>query len=104
MRFLTERQRETLKAVCDTIKPGQVSGKSAEESNGQPVDPFGYGAEELGVSDLIEKALYERDDEVSRQRLQLLLNLLDRRVFNVWLAGRWQRFAHMNLAHRTEVL
>ena len=103
MRFLTERQRETLRAVCDTIKPGQVC-ESAEKPHGQPVDAFGYGADELGISDLIEKALYERDDEASRLRLQLLLGLLDRRVFNGWLAGHWQRFARMNLAQRTAVL
>ena len=96
MRFLTNRQRQTLAALCDTIKPGA--------GNVPLPDPFGHSAVDLGVPDLIEKALYERDDDRVRRRLRLLLNALDRRLFNGWMSGNWCSFADLSLDCRTEVL
>ena len=147
MRFLTERQRRTLKAICDTIKPGECGRDDAprassvgtsssgccrvaspdprpnelssandcarrhdelsgrNENNSQDVkDPFSHSAAELGIADLVEKALYERDDDQARQRLGLLLNLLDRRFFNGVMSGNWRRFENMTLDQRTGTL
>lgn len=97
MLFLSKIQRETLRAVCDTIKSGVYM-------NGQPVDAFSLSATDIGVSALVERTLAEREDETSRESLKLLLNVLDRRAFNGWLAGHWKRFRDMDPRHRSDVM
>ena len=97
MSFLSKKQRETLRAVCNTIKPGVYV-------NDNPIDEFSLSATDLSVPTLIERALAEREDETSRENLQLLLNVLDRRAFNGWLSGCWKRFCDMSPRQREHVM
>ncbi len=109
MRFFSDRQRRTLRAVCDAIKPGEPSTEdcgavSGHDSPYDGKDPFCLSATDLRIADLVEKALYERDDNKTRTRLKLLLDLLDRRFFNAFLSGTWKRFEKMTLDERTASL
>jgi choline dehydrogenase-like flavoprotein len=97
MHFLNDDQRETLSAFCETIHPGFQAGPGGQS----PVSP---GARELRIAELVEKTLLDRDDRLEQQRLRRLLTLLDQRVVNGLLAGRWAPFAHLPLHHRTQVL
>ncbi len=66
-------------------------------------DPFALSATELGVSDLVERALLERD-KLTLSQLRFLLDLLDRSVVNGVLAGYWGPFHSLSLEQRTRIL
>jgi len=65
---------------------------------------LGHGARDFGLAALVEKALYERDDEVPRQRLKRLLRLLARPLFNGAVAGQWRAFADLSQCQREAVM
>ena len=96
MHQLNDNQHRTLRAFCDTIHPPR------EQRVGDN-DPFALSATELGVSDLVERALLERD-ELTLSQLRFLLDLLDRSVVNGVLAGYWGPFYSLSLQQRTRIL
>ena len=97
MRFLNDKEREVLRAFCDTIHP-----RVAQDA-GSPNSPFSRSVSDLGVMGLIEKALSEKDEH-SKDRLRLLLKALQRRVVNGMLAGHWAPFTQLSTDQRTDVL
>ena len=101
MRFLSEIQRRTLTAFCDTIHPpGSDDARHGDPTN---VDPFSLSASQLGVAEVVERALADRGEK-TREDVRRLLTLLDRRVVNGFLAGHWASFNNLTLPQRTEVL
>ena len=92
MRFLNDKEREVLHAFCDALYGRQ-------DAQG----PFRLRASELGVLDLMERALSEKD-QASKDRLKLVLRLLQRRVVNGMLAGHWAPFTQLSDQQRTDVL
>ena len=105
MHFLSDKQRKTLTAFCDTIHPPRQEDIPSAVGNRDPqnADPFTLSASELGISEYVERALSERDEK-SRDEVRLLLNLLDQRLINGILAGHWGSFESLTLDQRTEVL
>ncbi len=94
MRFLTDAERQTLTAFCDTIHPRQADEPSA---------PICQSASELGVIALVERALADRDEMVQRS-LRRLLRLLESPAINGMLAGHWSSFSRLTEPQRTDVL
>jgi long-chain-alcohol oxidase len=94
---LTPRERAVLEAVCETLVP----------SIPIPRDPgafFATGARQAGTVDRAVRLVGAVADPEARDRLRLLLHLLDNRVANLFLSGRFTRFTAMRPAAREAVL
>lgn len=94
MKFLSDRERDVLHAFCDTIHP-RITPASSDCVEGS--------ASDLGVTALVERAM-EMKNERSKERLRLLLRLLERRAVNGVLAGHWAPFTQLTVEQRTDVL
>ena len=88
MKFLSDKERDVLHAFCDTIHP-----RVAPPGGG---DSTAASASDLGVTALVEHAM-ETKSERSRERLRLLLRLLERRAVNGMLAGHWAPFTQLSV-------
>lgn len=94
---LTDRQRETLRAVCDTLLP------SIREAD----DPEGYyarGALDTGTPDRVERMLGMLANPHDLARLKLLLAVLDSPAANLAQGGGYRPFARMDPETREAVL
>ena len=94
MQFLSENERDVLVAFCDTIHP-----RLSDDRLGN-VSP---SASDMGVTALVERAMNMKNEH-AKERLRLLLRLLQRRAVNGVLAGHWAPFTKLTVEQRTDVL
>jgi long-chain-alcohol oxidase len=86
---LTDRQRRTLEAICDTICP---------EADGLP------SATDLGVPDALLEAVERNPREPERRQLAQLLSLWDTRAVTALGGGGLERFTRLPREARERVL
>ncbi len=98
MPFLTDRQRETLRMVCDTLVPKLLARPGEDEAL------FAFCAHDLHVPEQLEATVEQIADENGRRRLQSALGYLDSRLANGFMAGLWDKFCELSLDERTKVL
>lgn len=96
MGFLTERDRQQLRAVCDTLVPALDS---------EPPSPLmTLSARDLGLADQFEQAIEAVTSPDEQRQLVLFLRALGSPLVNGLLGGVWRPFDRMSLADRTELL
>src|SRR3954447_6581247 len=83
------RQRDALRAICDTFAPG---------GDGLP------SASEHGVLDAIEQAVAANPRKAERRQVAQLMGLWDTRVLTAIGGGGFQRFSELGQAQREDVL
>ncbi len=92
--ILSEKQKETLAAICETIQPPGTCGDSE-------FPPLGAG--DRRIATLFERSFAERGT-AAQKRLKYLLDLLDNRFLNGVIAGHWKPFAELAPEQQTEIL
>ncbi|MBI4307257.1 MAG: GMC family oxidoreductase N-terminal domain-containing protein [Chloroflexi bacterium] len=86
-RSLTRDELAALAAICDTVVPaGAVAG---------PAGFFQLRASDLGVPELIARAIAGLPDAAQHARFKHLLGLFENRLVNLLLAGRFRRFSDL---------
>ncbi len=98
MSFLSERERQTLTLIIDTLMP------SLPSTQGDDPALFEASAVALGVPDLALAGLEATTNPESQAELKTFLRALDSPVANGMLAGQWGRFAALDLDARAAVL
>src|SRR4051794_19904626 len=83
------RQRDALRAICDTFAPG---------GDGLP------SASEHGVLDAIEQAVAANPRKAERRQVAQLMGLWDTRVLTAIGGGGFERFSSLSQARREDVL
>src|SRR3954454_3329814 len=83
------RQRDALRAICDTFAPG---------GDGLP------SASEHGVLDAIEQAVASNPRAAERRQVAQLMGLWDTRVMTAIGGGGFERFSRPSQARREDVL
>src|SRR4051812_30803275 len=83
------RQRDALRAICDTFAPG---------GDGLP------SASEHGVLDAIEQAVASNPRKAERRQVAQLMGLWDTRVLTAIGGGGFERFSSLSQARREDVL
>jgi choline dehydrogenase-like flavoprotein len=91
---LSTRQRETLRAICDTFVPSlELPGAQRTPS-----------ASELGVPRAVEEAVDSAPRKADRQQTALLLSALNSRALTALGGGGLKHFAELPLEAREQVL
>ena len=85
----TPRQRDALRAICDTFAPG---------GDGLP------SASEHGVVEAIEQAVAANPRKAERRQVAQLMGLWDTRVMTAIGGGGFARFSALSQAQREDVL
>jgi choline dehydrogenase-like flavoprotein len=98
MTFLSDKQRQTLATICDTLVPELPAENS-------PADPIlTFAPVKLGLVERLEEA-YERITSADEKRdLRLLLNAFEVGIFNGITSGKWRAFSQLPLAEREALL
>jgi choline dehydrogenase-like flavoprotein len=96
MPFLSERERLTLRAVCQALVP-PVAGEA-------PSSVMGLGAQDLELARRFEEALEAVATPRELSQLRILLRLLSVPAINGFLEGQWRAFDQLSLAGQTRVL
>ncbi|MGB1285477.1 MAG: GMC family oxidoreductase N-terminal domain-containing protein [Aggregatilineales bacterium] len=94
MVFLSEKERETLTVICDTLVPA-VSDDS---------ELMKYNPSADGLIPRLEIMLEEVTSEEDQRDLKLLLNALNNRFFNGISTGKWASLNKMSLKDREDLL
>ena len=94
---LSPREHAVLAAVCETLVP---SIARADDPGGI----FATGAQQAGTIDRAERLIGSVPDPRDRDRLKLLLRMLDNRLVNLLFAGRFAPFTAMRPVAREAVL
>ena len=96
--FLSDTERETLAALCDTLIPALEA--SADE------DPrlMALSAAKTGLCTIVEQALAETLDDDGRTEVRQFLRMLEQPAFNGVTAGVWGMFGGLTLERRTSLL
>ena len=82
---LSTDERETLRLLADTIVP----------RTGDPVEPLGGSASDLGVDALIAQAIRDYQPPDVQRDFHLLLRTVESRLMNLVLTGRPARFRNL---------
>ncbi len=91
---LTPTQRATLRLLADTIVP----------RTGDPKEPLGGSASDLGVDVLMEQAIRDYQPEDVQNDFLTLVNAVESPLMNIVLAGRPVRFSRLSPEERTEYI
>ena len=94
MAFLTDSERATLAAICETFIPA-LPGDT-------PLDR--YSASDGNVAARMEDAFEATLSQAQRDEIQMLLRAFDVGAFNALFSGRWQAFRQMPLDKRESLL
>jgi long-chain-alcohol oxidase len=94
---LSERERGVLEAVCDTLVP-------SIPRTDDPGGFFAVGARQAGTIDRAARLIGNVPDPADRNRLKLLLRMLDNPVVNLLFAGKLAAFTALPAVDREAVL
>ncbi len=94
---LLPSERAVLAAVCETLVP-------SISRTDDPVGFFATGAQQAGTIDRAVRLVGSVPDPKDRDRLKLLLRMLDNRFVNLLFAGRFAPFTAMRPGAREAVL
>ncbi|HJQ19367.1 MAG TPA: GMC family oxidoreductase [Gemmatimonadaceae bacterium] len=83
---LTDRERRTIAAVCDTLLPAM------DPADGESPELFRLGASDIGVADALEQAIL-RLGARQRRELRLFLRLLESAPFMLLVTGKPRAFS-----------
>ena len=86
-RPFTPQELAALTAICDTLVPAVASSEAT--------DFFQLCASDLGVPDLMSKAIAALPDAAQRSQFKQLLGLFENRLLNLLLTRRFQRFSQL---------
>ncbi|MCC6897290.1 MAG: GMC family oxidoreductase N-terminal domain-containing protein [Anaerolineae bacterium] len=98
MPFLTPDQKHTLTLICETFVP------ALPPSDGDNAALFGLGAADVNLVDMVEENILAVTDSAARFQLQLILNLIESRLFNRLTVGISKPFSAMLPDERTALL
>lgn len=85
--YFTAQELDALAAICDTLVPAVASSTAP--------DFFRLRARDLGVPDLMSKAIAAVPDPAQRSGLRQLLGLFENRLVNLLLTRRFHRFSQL---------
>jgi choline dehydrogenase-like flavoprotein len=94
MAFLTDTERATLTAICDTLIPALEGDSPAMQ----------YSAADSNVAERVEEAFEATLSQEQRDEIQTLLKAFDVGAFNAMFSGRWQAFRKMPRHQRERLL
>jgi len=100
MGFLSENERQTLAAICDTLVPELRPGTADAES----AAIMAYSPARYGLAEAMEEALARVTDAESQQQLRMLLRAFDVPLVNSLTGGEWGAFRKLPLAQREAIL
>ncbi|HVB12226.1 MAG TPA: GMC family oxidoreductase N-terminal domain-containing protein [Nitrososphaerales archaeon] len=98
---LTNRELDTLRAVCDTIVP---KVNVAHVGSDQTKAFYERSATELGVDKALAEIIETRIEPALRDQFLRLLSIVDSRMYNLILTGRPTKFGASTLEERTRYL
>ena len=98
--MFTDRQLQTLRAVCDTLIPSLPAPENLSE-NARRL--YARAASELHVAEFLDTALPEVIESAAQLQLKLFLDALDQPLVNS-LFGHSRAFRLMTLPEQTEIL
>ena len=98
--MFTDRQLQTLRAVCDTLIPSLPVPENLSE-NARRL--FARAASDLHVAEFLDTALPEVTDSAAQLQFKLFLDALDQPLVNS-LFGHSKAFRLMTLTEQTEIL
>ena len=96
--MFNERERATLRAVCDALIPSLEPEADDDETL------FRLAASDLDVPALFETAFFQAARPNQVREFRWLLRLMQTRPFNGMMAGEWQSFTQLTLEAQQRVL
>lgn len=98
MSFLNDRQRQTLARVCEALVPRLAAEQSDDEAL------FAASAEGSSLAEEFEAAIQEIAGEEGETKLQRVLGLLESRLANSLIAGRFRPLSQGTPEQSAEIL
>lgn len=98
MPFLTSKERDSLRVICDTLIP------SLEPREGDDPTLFRLSAADLKIAEQVETALERISTPAEQTQVRFMLRALDTGLFNGVIGGHWAPLKDMPRAAREAVL